>query len=89
MTPRSSQQDSTDSRNKPVCIVIGGGLAGLAAADHAQHKGWDVQVLEAQPHLGGRVKSHRFLEPEGHCHLVCELGGEWIGKDHKTMLRLV
>jgi len=89
MTLLSNQKDSAVLRRKRTCIVIGGGLAGLAAADRAKSRGWDVQVLEAQPQLGGRVKSFRFLKPGGYCDLVCELGGEWIGKDHKTMLRLV
>jgi monoamine oxidase len=41
--------------------------------------------VEATERLGGRVKSHRFgLESK----LVCELGGEWIGKNHKEMRKL-
>jgi monoamine oxidase len=67
------------------CIVIGGGLAGLSAAFHLTQKGWTVTLLEAHTRLGGRVLSHRFpAVPE----LVCELGGEWIGTDHKEMQRL-
>jgi monoamine oxidase len=75
-----------DTRN---CLIIGGGLAGLAAADRAKGRGWRVHLFEAQPELGGRVKSYRFHHPGGYCNLVCELGGEWIGSHHKTMLRLV
>jgi monoamine oxidase len=44
-----------------------------------------VTVVEARDRPGGRVWSYRFPEaPE----LVCEMGGEWIGKDHKHMLDL-
>ncbi|MCS7177981.1 MAG: NAD(P)/FAD-dependent oxidoreductase [Anaerolineae bacterium] len=36
-------------------IVVGGGLAGLTAAYRLQQAGWKVRVLEANPHVGGRV----------------------------------
>jgi monoamine oxidase len=64
------------------CIVIGAGLAGLSAAHRLKTRGWDVTVLEALQRAGGRVFSYRFKEAR---HLVCELGGEWIGKDHTAM----
>ena len=67
------------------CIVIGGGLSGLAAAYHLTQNRWKVTLVEATNRLGGRVKSYRFPQAPG---LVCELGGEWIGKDHVEMRRL-
>jgi monoamine oxidase len=60
-------------------------LPGLAAAHRLTEKGWEVTVVEAQERLGGRVFSYHFDEEKS---LVCELGGEWIGKDHEEMLRL-
>jgi monoamine oxidase len=64
------------------CVVIGGGLAGLAAAYRLAQGHWLVTLVEATERLGGRVKSHRFgMAPE----LVCELGGEWVGKNHTEM----
>jgi squalene-associated FAD-dependent desaturase len=39
--------------------VIGGGLAGLAAAAALSRRGLDVELLEAQGHLGGRAGSFR------------------------------
>jgi monoamine oxidase len=72
-------------RKKHHCIVIGAGLAGLAAAYRLSQRGWHVDVFEAAPRIGGRVWSHRFAE---HPDLVCELGGEWIGVDHYAMRRL-
>jgi monoamine oxidase len=67
------------------CIVIGAGLAGLAAAYHLTNKHWKVTVLEARDRLGGRVLTHHFCEaPE----LNCELGGEWIGMNHETIQSL-
>jgi len=67
------------------CIVIGGGLAGLSAAYRLSKRKWNVTVLEASARLGGRVWSYRFPQNR---HLVCELGGEWIGADHCAMRRL-
>ena len=47
---------STASR--PV-IVVGAGLAGLAAARSLHRRGTPVLVLEAEPEIGGRVRTHR------------------------------
>jgi len=69
----------------PQCVVIGAGLAGLAAASHLAQNGCRVTVLEATQRIGGRVMTHRFDSAPG---LVCELGGEWIGNDHHEMQRL-
>ena len=38
-------------------IVIGGGMAGLAASSTLAHRGVDVTLLEAASHLGGRARS--------------------------------
>jgi monoamine oxidase len=67
------------------CVVIGAGLAGLAAAYRLTQRKWKVTVLEARERLGGRVFTHHFC---GAPDLNCELGGEWIGKNHKNMIRL-
>jgi len=67
------------------CIVVGAGLAGLSAAYRLNKAGWKVTVVEARDRPGGRAWSYRFPEaPE----LVCELGGEWIGKDQHHILDL-
>jgi len=39
--------------------VVGGGLAGLAAAHALESRGLEVQLIEAQPTLGGRVSTAR------------------------------
>jgi zeta-carotene desaturase len=41
-------------------IVIGGGLAGLAAATALAQAGHQVQLFEAKPFPGGRATSYRF-----------------------------
>ncbi len=38
------------------CIVVGAGLAGLYAAQQLKERYPDVLVLEAQDHVGGRVR---------------------------------
>jgi zeta-carotene desaturase len=47
----------------PRVIVLGGGLAGLAAAIRLAEAGCDVEVIEKRPVLGGRASS--FLPPGG------------------------
>ncbi len=45
-------------------IVVGAGPNGLVAANRLLDAGWSVLVLEAQPTLGGAVRSDRELDPE-------------------------
>ncbi len=54
-------------------VVIGAGLAGLAAADELKRAGIDVVVLEARDRVGGRVWS-QTLENGA----VVEMGAEFI-----------
>src|SRR6185295_18514320 len=55
-------------------IVLGGGVAGLAAAAALAARGVDVRVVEARGRLGGRVHTTR---PSG-VHLPIELGAEFV-----------
>ena len=45
-------------------IVVGAGPNGLVAANRLLDAGWSVLVLEAQPDVGGAVRSDRELHPE-------------------------
>jgi monoamine oxidase len=67
------------------CIIIGAGLAGLAAGYALVKKGWKVHILEARERIGGRVLSYQFDQTQT---VVCELGAEWIGDKHLEMLKL-
>lgn len=44
-------------------VVVGGGHNGLVAANVLADQGWDVVVLEAQPHVGGAVRSAEVTAP--------------------------
>ena len=45
-------------------VVVGAGPNGLAAANHLVDAGWSVLVLEAQPEVGGAVRSARDVHPD-------------------------
>ena len=53
--------------------VIGGGLAGLAAAQQLQREGMQVVVLEASDRIGGRVRQSHTKEGDSY-----EVGGEFF-----------
>ena len=65
-------------------VIIGAGLAGLAAAYKLKNAGWNVTVLEARDRIGGRVISHK----DQRSGLVCELGAEWVGESHERVRAL-
>ncbi|MDQ1511527.1 MAG: monoamine oxidase [Actinomycetota bacterium] len=65
-------------------VVVGAGLAGLAAARSLQASGSDVVVLEARDRVGGRVLNHQL--PGGE---VVEMGGQWIGPSQLRVNKLV
>lgn len=44
-----------DGDHRPSTAVVGGGIAGLAAATALAERGVDVTLYEARPYLGGRV----------------------------------
>jgi phytoene dehydrogenase-like protein len=45
-------------------VVVGAGPNGLAAANRLADAGWSVLLLEAQPEVGGAVRSDRELDPD-------------------------
>ena len=45
------------SSSRPRAVILGGGLAGMAAACHLLDEDWQVTLVEKRPYLGGRVFS--------------------------------
>ncbi len=62
--------------------VVGAGLAGLACATELTRMGITARVFDADARVGGRVRSLRGYFPGQ----TVELGGEFIGRSHHTML---
>ncbi len=64
-------------------IVLGAGLAGLAAAHELVLAGQDVVVLDARPRVGGRVLTLRQPFLDG---MYAEAGGRYVLSGHSTVL---
>jgi monoamine oxidase len=64
-------------------LVLGAGLAGLAAARDLAAAGADVEILEARERPGGRVE--QAILDDGR---VVQLGGELVGSFHTAYLGL-
>jgi monoamine oxidase len=63
-------------------VVLGGGLAGLAAAVTLARAGADLQLLEGRDRVGGRVLTLRAPFGDG---LYAEAGGEFIAGGHRVL----
>jgi monoamine oxidase len=65
-------------------VVVGAGLAGLAAARRLTARGVETVVLEARHRVGGRTEGHVLDDGT-----PLELGGQWIGPTQNRMYELV
>ena len=65
-------------------VVIGAGLAGLAAARKLVAGGHEVTVVEARERAGGRTEG--LVLEDG---TPLELGGQWVGEGHTRMTELI
>lgn len=57
-------------------LIIGGGLSGLTAAYFLKKNGFDIQVLEANNYLGGRIKTVNTDS-----NMALEMGATWVFND--------
>jgi|SRR5215211_2799003 len=64
-------------------VVVGAGLAGLAAARETAAAGPSVVVVEARDRVGGRILNEEIGDG-----VVVEVGGQWIGPTQDRMAAL-
>ncbi len=75
------EEDPIDSDKK--VLVVGAGIAGLAAAKYLHNRGVEVLVLEAQDKVGGRLRTDRSLG------IAFDEGASWIhGPDGNPITEL-
>jgi monoamine oxidase len=67
-------------------VVVGAGLAGLAAAYELQKHGVIANIVDATPRVGGRCWTERSAFDEGQ---IAERGGELIDSEHREIRALV
>jgi monoamine oxidase len=72
----------TAQGSRTAVVVIGAGLAGLAAAVTLRRAGLDATVLEADDRVGGRVQTIRAPFDDG---LYAEAGGEFVDGGHQVL----
>jgi squalene-associated FAD-dependent desaturase len=56
--PTQSKSANAARENGPTVAIVGGGLAGLAAACALSEEGFHVTLFERRPYLGGRASSY-------------------------------
>jgi monoamine oxidase len=67
-------------------IVVGAGIAGLAAADYLATSGKSVTIMEGRGRVGGRILTDF---PARHADLPVELGAEFVHGRHPLLLSAV
>ena len=62
--------------NNQTFLVIGAGVAGLAAANYLQQQGCEVKVIEARDRIGGRTNTDVMGTTDGG--IKVDMGASWI-----------
>jgi monoamine oxidase len=73
-----------DSHEEAGVVVVGAGIAGLAAARRLAEGGADVLVLEASDRVGGRTVNEPISGSQ-----MTEMGGQWVGPTQDRVLALI
>nr|MDQ3553284.1 FAD-dependent oxidoreductase [Chloroflexota bacterium] len=79
--PAEGLEGATRGRRR--VVIVGAGLAGLAAGFELKRQGHEVVILEAQNRVGGRIHTLRSFAPG----LYAEAGGMRIPRVHDLTLR--
>ena len=80
----SPVQEKSPVMNQTQVLIIGAGIAGLAAARELKAKGIRATILEGRSRIGGRVYSDRSLN-----NLPLDIGASWIhGIDNNPIYKL-
>jgi monoamine oxidase len=82
---RSTNHELNIDAHMNSVIIIGAGVAGLAAARELAVAGVDVTVLEARDRIGGRIFTTRPKDSP----VPIELGAEFIHGRHPALMRLL
>jgi len=77
--------DRVFAATPPRVIIVGGGLAGLAAAHALAQAGIRARILEASPRVGGRCWTERRVFDGGQ---IAERGGELVDTAHDAIRAL-
>ena len=65
-------------------VIVGAGLAGLAAARRLSASGVECLVVEARDRVGGRTLNHSIGDDK-----IVEVGGQWVGPTQTRVLELI
>ncbi|MDO8645154.1 MAG: protoporphyrinogen oxidase [Candidatus Planktophila sp.] len=76
-------QSNAQSQERPTVAVVGGGVSGLICARRLSHQGVNVTLFEAEPSLGGAIRTRFFA---GH-HI--DLGAEAVHVSAPGMKELI
>lgn len=73
LTNACNEDDIDPTSKDKTIIIIGAGIAGLAAAKKLKEKGFTVTVLEAQDRVGGRLRTNHNIGS-----IAFDEGASWI-----------
>ena len=72
ISPTATSPPTGTSTRKQDILVVGAGIAGIAAATSLREQGQNVVLLEAKDRIGGRIWTDRSLGPP------VDLGAFWL-----------
>ena len=83
ITSRRTHRHHPSPADTKSILIVGAGVAGLAAARSLTDAGWPVRVIEARDRIGGRVYTDRDWG------VPIEMGASWIhGTANDPMMEL-